>query len=548
MRKSRCPALGQRDRRNAAWSQNKPQVEIMRAITRLGSAVAAALTATVIAFTPQADARELNVAVQKLPDVLEPALENSNVHLRVMYSIFETLVKTDYRDSGALKPGLATGWEIESPQSIVFTLREGVKFHDGEELTADDVAWAFSAERLTLEGGTGKKAVVVKPFLGNVAGAEVIDTYKVRIKMKKDDALILQRFANYPAQIGSKKAFDAMGGDWTEWAKKPVGTGPYKVGEFVFGERLALEPFAEYWGEDKAAAEAVTFTVVPEIATRIAGLRSGQFDIVTELGPDHIEELEQASGVGVVGGPILNIRGLIYDSTDNPMANAKIRQALNVAIDREAIVASLYGGKTVVNKGWQMPIFGEMYLDDRPKPEFNLEKAKQLIEEAGYNGEEIVYRSQQGYYTNQGETAQILVAMWKKAGLNVRLDMVENWDQVYEDTPDRGIFDGSFTAYYPDPVGQVWRRFGANSGWVSRGMYTNNEDFLKLGAELESNVDTSERRELFAQLLDNFDADPHGTPLHALTQFYGIREGVNWKPYPTQYMNLTTAELSFEGS
>lgn len=516
----------------------------MRFLNRLGQVAAAALVAAGMAASAQA--RDLNVAVQKLPDVLEPALENSNVHLRVMYSIFETLVKTDYRDSGALKPGLATSWEIESPQSIVFTLREGVKFHDGNELTAEDVAWAFSPQRLTLEGGTGKKAVVVKPFLGGIKGAEVLDTYKVRITTQKDDALILQRFANYPAQIGSKKAFDAMGGDWTAWAKKPVGTGPYKIGEFRFGESLTLEPFADYWGEHKAGADKVTFTVVPEIATRIAGLRSGQFDIVTELGPDHIEELEAASGVGVVGGPILNIRGLIYDSTDNPMANAKVRQALNLAIDREAIVASLYGGKTVVNKGWQMPVFGEMYLADRSVPEFNVEKAKALLDEAGYNGEEIVYRSQAGYYTNQGETAQILVAMWKKAGLNVRLDMVENWGQVYEDTPERGIFDGSFTAYYPDPVGQVWRRFGANSGWVARGMYKNNDAFLALGAELETTILTEKRRAIFGDLLDNFEADPHGTPLHALTQFYGIRDGVKWEPYPTQYMNLTTSELSFE--
>lgn len=519
----------------------------MRILNRFGQTVVAALVAAAMA-APAADARGLNIAVQKLPDVLEPALENSNVHLRVMYSIFETLVKTDYRDGGALKPGLATGWEIESPQSILFTLREGVKFHDGSELTAEDVAWAFSDERLTLEGGTGKKAVVVKPFLGNIKSAEVVEKYKVRIRMTKDDALILQRFANYPAQIGSKTAFDAMGGDWTEWAKKPVGTGPYMVGEYKFGESLTLEPFADYWGEHKAAAEQVEFTVVPEIATRIAGLRSGQFDIVTELGPDHIEELEQASGVGVVGGPILNIRGLIYDSNDNPMADARVRRALNLSIDRQAIVDSLYGGRTVVNKGWQMPVFGEMYLADRPAPEFNIEKAKALLAEAGYNGEEIVYRSQAGYYTNQGETAQILVAMWKKAGLNVRLDMVENWDQVYEDTAERGIFDGSFTAYYPDPVGQIWRRFGVNSGWVARGMYTNNEEFLKIGAEIESNPDTARRRVLFAQMLDNFEMDPHGTPLHALTQFYGIRDGVNWTPYPTQYMNLTTAELAFEGS
>ena len=508
-----------------------------------------ALAVSVAALTAQpsdVSARDLTIAVQKLPDVLEPALENSNVHLRVMYSIFETLIKTDYRDGGLLKPNLAESWEVESPKAIVFKLREGVKFHNGEELTAEDVAWAFSPERLTAKGGTGGDTIVVKPFLGNVSHGEVIDRYTVRIHMKEDDALIVQRFANYPSQIGSAAGFEAAGKNWTEWAKKPVGTGPYMVDQFVFGESLTLVPFDGYWGEDKAAADKVTFVVVPEISTRIAGLRSGQFDIITEVGPDFIEEIEQADGVSVVGGPILNIRGLIYDSTDNPMADPRIRRALNLSIDRQAIVDALYGGMTEVTKGWQMDVFGEMYLSDRSPEAFDLDAAKALLAEAGYNGEEIVYRSQAGYYTNQGETAQILVNMWKKAGLNVRLDMVESWSQVYEDNSDRGIFDGSFTAYYPDPVGQIWRRFGPNGSWVQRGMYELNDKFLELGTELQSNPDTTRRREVFADLLDNFEMDPHGATLHALTQFYGVSDDVTWGNYPTQYMNLTASELSFK--
>ena len=514
----------------------------------LRAAAAVAVVATALLADAPAEARDLTIAVQKLPDVLEPAMENSNVHARVIYSFFETLVKTDYRDGGRLKPGLATAWEIESPRSIVFTLREGVTFHNGEEMTAEDVAWAFGPERLNkqAEGTGGRGAVVVRPFLGGIQSAEVLDRYRLRITMAEDDALILQRFANYPAQIGSKAGFDAAG-SWTEWAKKPVGTGPYEVAQFEFGERLVLRPFADYWGGSKAAAGEVTFVVVPEIATRIAGLRSGQFDIITEVGPDHIVELEQADGVGVVGGPILNLRGLIYDSAGdgNPLADPRIRQALNLAIDRQAIVDSLYGGKTEVPRGWQMDVFGDMYLADRPKSEYDLAQAKALLQEAGYDGEEIVYRSQQGYYTNQGQTAQILVSMWKQAGLNVRLDMVENWDQIYEDTPDRGIFDGSFTAFYPDPVGQIWRRFGPNGSWAQRGIYELDETFVELGRELQSNPDVQARREVFAQMLDAFKANPHGTPLHALTQFYGVRDNVEWSPYPVQYMNLTNAELSF---
>lgn len=140
----------------------------------------------------------------------------------------------------------------------------------------------------------------------------------------------------------------------------------------------------------------------------------------------------------------------------------------------------------------------------------------------------------------------MLSSMWKDVGLNVRLDMVENWDQIYEDNGERMIFDGSWTAYYPDPVGQVWRRFGPNGSWVQRGLYTNNEEFVELGKVLETEIDIEVRREAFAKLLDNIDEDPNGLPLFALPQFYGVRDDVDFRPYPLVYMNLTTAELTLE--
>ena len=107
-----------------------------------------------------------------------------------------------------------------------------------------------------------------------------------------------------------------------------------------------------------------------------------------------------------------------------------------------------------------------MYLADRPIPAHDVDAAKALLAEAGYDGAAIIYRTQPGYYTNQGETAQILQAMWAEAGLNVEVRFVENWDQVLEDNEELMIFDGSFTAYYPDPMGQFWRRFGPNGGWA----------------------------------------------------------------------------------
>lgn len=494
---------------------------------------------------PAAEAADMTIAVQRVPDTLDPILENSNISQRIIFSIFDTLLKVDFRNGGVLVSDLAESWALINPRTVEFKLRQGVHFHNGAELNAADVVFSFSPQRIGQDndalGDAG--AAVSKPFLGGIESVEEIDTYTVRITMKQSDALILQRFANYPSQIMSKVEYDKAG-SYAEFASHPVGTGPYAFKEFVAGDRVVIEKFEDHFAADKAAADLVTFTVVPEIVTRIAGLRSGQFDMITEVSPDHINEINDAPDTSIIGGPVLNIRGLIFDSTNETLDDPRIRQALNLAIDRVTLTKALYGDNTSVPNGWQMDVFGDMYLADRPIPEFNVEKAKALLAEAGYNGEEIEYRTQNAYYTNQIETAQILVSMWKKAGLNVKLAVKENWGQVNEDNETRHIFDGSFSAYYPDPMGQFWRRFGPSGGWASNKFYIVDPEMIALGDTLATETDTAKRRVIFAEMLDRFAVDPNGSALHKLTQIYGVRSGVSYIPLPNETLDLTTSSLT----
>lgn len=500
------------------------------------------LAALAIVFaTGAAHAADLTIAVQDIPDSLDPAIENSNVNQRVMWSVFDTLITTDYRNGGQLTPGLAESWEVIDARTIEFELREGVVFHNGDSFDAEDVAFTFSPERLERETG---QTVVTKPFLGNIDRVEVIDDHRVRIHMKEDDAIIALRFANYPSQIVSRQDFEEAS-SWEEFSRMPAGTGPYSFAEFEFGERVVIEVNDDYWGEAEAAAEQVTFVVTPEVSTRIAGLRAGQFDIITEVGPDSIPEIESAPNTSVVGGPVENIRGIVYDSTGNTLEDARIRQALNLAIDRQTLVDSLYQGRTTVPNGWQMDIYGDMYLEDRPMPAFDPEKARRLLEEAGYDGEPIIYRTHREYYTNEIETAQILQSMWAEVGLNVEIVVVENWAQVERDDAERQIINGSFTAYYPDPMGQFWRRFGPDGGWAQSDYYTISDEMQELGQTVATSTDTAERRAVFAEMLDRFEEDPDGGILHMLTQFMGVNERISMDPMPTLYMDLTTEGIRF---
>lgn len=492
-----------------------------------------------------ASAADLTIAVQDIPDVLDPPYDNSNVNERIMLSLFDTLISTDYRDGGKLKPGLATEWKVIDPQTIEFKLRPGVTFHNGDSFDAKDVAFSFSELR-TGQDPNASGAVLSKPFLGGIDKVEIIDPLTVRIYMRQPDALIVQRFANYPSQIVSKKGFDDAGSP-EAFAKNPVGSGPYRLAAFNLGENVVLEANDAYWQGRVAAADKVTFTVVPEVSTRLAGLLSGQFDIVTEINPDNFQQIEQAANAAVVGGAVENIRGVVYDSTDSVLSDPRIREALDLAIDRDMIVKALYNGQSEVPNGWQMKSFGEMYLADRPAPSFDPERAKALLKEAGYQGERISYRTMNAYYTNEIETAQILQAMWSAVGLNVQLDVKETWAQIDEDTPDRAIFNASFTAYYPDPMGQFWRRYGTNSSWAAAKYFAVDADQARLGETLTSSMDVSERRAAFNEMLDRFDSNPHGSALHLLTQFFGVNdERLTMNALPTNYLDLTTTGIQFK--
>jgi peptide/nickel transport system substrate-binding protein len=315
------------------------------ALLGLASAVVAG---GVIGVTPvTADSTNFVVAVQKNPPTMEPMRENSNAQMRVLYNIGETLISIDFKHGFKLIPGLATEWKRLDNLTLEFKLRKGVKFHNGEEMTAEDVAFTFGPERFTGEKAPGWP--VAKQYLGVIAGTEIIDDYTIRISSKTPDPLLEQRFANYMSEIISKKAYlDA--GDWDKWSRNVVATGPYRLVEMKTGEYIKLEAFDGYWGE-KAPVKTVTFKVVPEVAARIAGLTTGEYDIISEIPPDQLKGIDDAKGIEAAGGPIRNIRAINYDETNARLSDPRIRRALNLAIDRQLIVDALYHGRTVVPRG-----------------------------------------------------------------------------------------------------------------------------------------------------------------------------------------------------
>lgn len=493
-----------------------------------------------------ASAEHMVVAVQQLPPTVEPQGINNNAIDRVVASIYETLIYADTH-TGEMKPGLAESWKRISPETVEFKLRKGVKFHDGTDFTADDVVFSFGPERFSGEKAPGRPAAW--EFLGGLKEVKKVDDYTVRITMKAADPLIERRFSARMSEIISEDGYKKAG-SWENWVKHPIGTGPYQISSFKTGNRLDLVRFDGYWNK-KAPASKLSFVEVPELSARVAGLRSGEFDLITEVPPDQIKPLSSDGKVDVVGGPIDNIYGLVFDSRSSKVMQSKeLRQAFLHAIDRDLLVNALFAGKTVTANSFQSKTFGDLYIPEMNQNLYDPEKAKALIKASGYKGEPIVWRIQAGYYTLEMTVSQAIASMLKAVGLNIEIQVKENWTQVEAAGADRMINNASFSAYFPDPASQLWRRLKPGTSWDSMGYIDTTSADYKVFAEngkiLETSIDPAKRKAAWIKMLQAFANDPQACPLYALPMIYGKQKSVQWTPGTEGRLYLNADNLSFK--
>ncbi|WP_100962451.1 ABC transporter substrate-binding protein [Bosea sp. FBZP-16] len=506
-----------------------------------GASATSALLTAPQAFAAGETRPTFTVAVADLPATLEPARELSNVGTRVTYSIFDTLIRRDFlgaADGGGseLKPHLATKWERVSPQELVVTLRQGVKFHNGDELTSEDVAYTFRDGRLW-----GDKAQIPggKPYFGILASVEPIDRYSVRFRTKVADVLLEQRLASWCAWIVNKRAYEAMG--FEAYSRKPVATGPYRVVSHSAAEATVLEAFDDYF-MGKPTARRVTFRRVPELAARVAGLVAGDYDLITNIPPDQMSVVGAYKDIDVRSVVLANVHVLAYNEQDKVLADKRVRQALNLAIDRQKLVDALWQGTAQVPPSHNFPEYGQMFVEGRKLP-YDPARAKALLQQAGYKGEPIVYRTMANYYTNALEAAQILVEQWKVVGINASLQVVENSTQM------RGagaqIFNWSNSTRLPDPLGAIWVAWGpAGEHQVSK-FWTSAEGFNKAGTALEAEVDPVKRKALFTEMLDIWEDEAPATILYQPSEAYAIKKAIAWRPTTFYFMDLRPDNLSF---
>ncbi|CAN1519320.1 DdpA ABC-type dipeptide transport system, periplasmic component [Rhabdaerophilaceae bacterium] len=510
----------------------------------------------------QADNRPtISIAVQKVvnSNTLDVLREQSNVGERIFFtSLWEPLISRDWLGNLLPRPGLATEWKRIDDQTVELKLRQGVKFHNGEEMTAEDVVFTFGRERMF--GKTeAKNRTTIKAFeqiptpragkelppevpavarraWPDLVRVEAVDKYTVRFYNATPDVTLEGRIARYGSDIMSRKGWDDAA-TYLDWARKPITTGPYKVVEFRPDNMLILEAHDEYWG-GRPPIKRIRFIEVPEVPSRIAGLQSGQYQFATDIPPDQIAQIEKDAKFEVLGGTILNHRLTVFDKNHAQLQNPLVRRAFTHSIDRQAIVDSLWSGRTKVPNGLQWEYYADMFHADWQVPEYNPKLAQDLLKQAGYKGDPIPYRLLNNYYTNQNATAQILVEMWRSVGLNVQIETKENWTQIMQRNDQRAVRDWSNSAPFSDPVSSIVNQHGPNGQQQQIGEWTNAE-MNQLCEVLETSTDRAKRRVAFRRMLEICEReDPAYTVLHQNATFTAKPKSLKWQASPAFAMDF----------
>jgi peptide/nickel transport system substrate-binding protein len=509
----------------------------------------------------QTDTRPtITISVQKvsITNALDLLREQSNVGTRFSAMFSERLIGLDYQGQLEQRPSLATEWKRIDDKTVEFSLRKGVKFHNGDEMTAEDVAFSFGPERMfgttrpVVDGKTlplsstfqtlGRSKELpaeVPPVARRLWPAldriEIVDRYTVRFINASPDVTMEGRVSSTGSEIVNKRAFEEAA-SWLDYSRKPIGTGPYKIREMKPDSMLILDAHDEYW-EGRPPIKTIRLMEVPEVSSRVNGLLSGEFQFACDIPPDQIMDIEKNAAFRVLGGTIPNHRILAFDK-NNGLANPKLRLALAHAIDRKAIVDSLWAGRTTVPAGLQWPFYADMLVQGWSVPEFNPARVKELLAEAGYKGDRIEFRLQNNYYTNQTATGQVLTEMWNQAGINVQIVMKENWSQVFEKTPSRAIRDWSNSATFNDPVSSIVSQHGPNGEQQQRGEWTNVE-MGELSVAMQTSTDRAKRKQMFARMLQICEReDPAYTVLHQNATFTATRKDIQWKAAPSFAMDF----------
>lgn len=359
--------------------------------------------------------QDLVIAIGAEPENLDPLRMSSAPASTVSEHMVETLVYL--APDGSLEPALAESWEpVDDGMSWILNLREGVTFHDGEPFNAEAVK--YNLDRFIGKGEfEGESAAAFAFLLGRVENVEVVDEYTAKINLNDVFAPFVSHISHSFIGMHSPASLEALGEG--ENVEAPVGTGPFKYVAWDRGEQIVMEKNEDYWG-DIPQLDTVTFKFVPEEGSRVIMIETGEAHAIMAVPPTEIERLDNIEGIEVVYEDSVRLGYFGFNLERDVFKDVRVRQALNHAIDKDAIVETIFGGAFSPSTAPIVPaIFG--YKEVGPY-EYDPDKAMELLAEAGYeDGFEIELYHPTGRYPQDATVTEAVQAMLAEVGVEANL-------------------------------------------------------------------------------------------------------------------------------
>ncbi|MBM7614615.1 glutathione ABC transporter substrate-binding protein [Alkaliphilus hydrothermalis] len=349
---------------------------------------------------------------------LDPHATNDQPSSRVSKQIYNTLVNQN--EAMELEPGLAESWEKIDDLTWEFKLRQGVKFHNGEDFTANDVK--FTLLRALESAKIGHIVGAINP-----EGIEVVDNHTIKIATNEPFAPLLAHLAHTAAGMLNEKAV-TEGGE--NYAQNPVGTGPFKFQEWKTGESVTLTRNDDYFA-DKAKVKTVVFRNITENTARVIELETGGIDIAYDIPPTEVSRVEEDQNLVLLRDESLSTAYIGFNAGKEPYNDVRVRQAINYAIDTDSIVEAVYQGVGKAAKGpLGTNVFGAH--TDLEQYGYNLEKAKELMKEAGYeNGFKATIMTNENQ--QRMDIAEIVQNQLRDINIETEVQVVE-WGTYLDET------------------------------------------------------------------------------------------------------------------
>lgn len=448
---------------------------------------------------------------------LDPINVTDGESIRVTHNVFETLF--EYDQNLELQPKLATGYET-SEDGLTWTLklREGVKFHDSTDFNADAVVFNFERwmdpNNPYHQGDFVYYSFLYGGFKGDenhlIEYVKAVDEYTVEIKLKRKTAPFLSYLAISMFGIASPTAIEKYGDKINE---NPVGTGPFKFETWKRNDMITLVKNEDYWMEGKPYLDQLIFKVIPENSARLTALQTGEIDILDGMNPGDVGLVESTEGIELIKRPSFNIGYMAFNMEKEPFNNPLVRKAINMAINKEEIVNAFYSGLAEVAKNPIPPsLWG--YNDSIEDYEYNVEEAKKLLAEAGFeNGFKTTLYTMSNprpYLPEPLKISEAVQADLAEIGIEVEIQTYE-W-ATYLEKSSQGEHEMAmfgWTGVMADPDNFLFpnlSKTNAEKPANNRAFYKSDQ-FTQLITEARETLDQEKRIDLYKQAQEVFHED-----------------------------------------